>query len=361
MNGNSRPIRKRRWPLYLGAAVALWAALAMVFDFFPEQEKELRRGLRTAVQNTFPQQAADVAKSFGLTHYVQDSAPSSAIDPALPTVVLIHGLDDPGKAWMNLAPVLSDNHVNVWQLRYPNDQPIVDSARFFYEELAHLKQSGVDQISIVAHSMGGLVSREMLTDPQLAYIDRARAGELPRVAALIMVGTPNHGSELARFRVLGELRDQWVNFINGRGHVLGGILDGAGEAKIDLLPDSQFLQTLNRRPHPDGVKMLSIAGIISPWEQRDIDQFLDANRENMPAAGQAMLVDMADFLKSMSDGLGDGLVTVESTRLNGVEHQTVSGTHLSMIRNISEQSTRVPPAVPLIVNYLGQIYLHKTD
>ncbi|NIO09463.1 MAG: hypothetical protein GTO40_16245, partial [Deltaproteobacteria bacterium] len=55
---------------------------------------------------------------------------------------------------------------------------------------------------------------------------------------------------------------------------------------------------------------------------------------------------------AMTHGLGDGLVTVESTRLEGVPHRTVDGTHLSMIRNITSESRRIPPAVPVIVDYL---------
>jgi hypothetical protein len=55
---------------------------------------------------------------------------------------------------------------------------------------------------------------------------------------------------------------------------------------------------------------------------------------------------------ALTDGLGDGLVTVESTRLAGVPHRTVDGTHLSMIRNITSDSRRIPPAVPIIVERL---------
>jgi pimeloyl-ACP methyl ester carboxylesterase len=326
-----------------------------VFDFFPEEDKELRRGFRHAVEKTFPQEAAKIAKSFGLTYWGEESADSPKVNPSAPSVVLIHGLDDPGKVWMNLAPVLTGKDTNVWQLRYPNDQPIVDSARFFYDQLKRLKQLGISEIAIVAHSMGGLVSREMLTNPQMAYTEKTSTGDVPRVTGLIMVGTPNHGSELARFRVFGEIREQWVNMVKGRGHILRGILDGAGEAKIDLIPNSQFLKSLNKRPHPEGVRMLIIAGDISPWDGRDIDRFLESTRKYTPTAGQKMLVEIAAFLKSMSGGLGDGLVTVKSTRLDGTDHQTVHGTHLSMIRNISKESSRIPPAVPLIIEYLGQM------
>jgi hypothetical protein len=102
--------------------------------------------------------------------------------------------------------------------------------------------------------------------------------------------------------------------------------------------------------------MLCIAGKVSPWAEKDIDHFLNSIRENVPAAGQATLTYLEVLLISMSDGLGDGLVTVESTRLDGVDHRTVHGNHLSMIRNISIESSRVPPAIPVIIEYLGQMY-----
>lgn len=355
MNRNRQSSKRWRWLIYVAAAAVLWAALALVINRFPEAEKELRREIRSAVEQGFPQQAAEVAKSFGLTHDGGESAVSQKNQPAAPSLVLIHGLDDPGKVWMNLAPALTDKHIDVWQMKYPNDQPIVDSARFFYGELSRLIQFGIGQVIIVAHSMGGLVSREMLTNPEIAYIEEARSGNVPEVVGLIMVGTPNHGSELARFRALGEIREQLTHLAEGRGHILGGILDGAGEAKIDLLPGSQFLRRLNSRPHPEGVKMLSIAGVVSPWDRTDIDRSVDPDRDAAPAPGQKMPAMLAAFFESMSDGLGDGLVTVESTRLDGIDHQTVRGTHLSMIRNISAESRRIPPAVPLIVKYVGQI------
>jgi hypothetical protein len=204
--------------------------------------------------------------------------------------------------------------------------------------------------------MGGLVAREMLTNPQIAYSDKARAGEVPRIIGLIMVATPNHGSELARFRLFGEIRDQWVHLVNGQGHLLSGIVDGAGEAKIDLLPESEFLQNLNNRPQPDGVKQLVIAGVVSPWDENDIDRFFSSTWEDAPAAGHELLASLEKTLKSLSNGLGDGLVTVESTRIDGIDHRTVPGTHLSMIRNITKESSRIPPAVPIIVEDLEQLF-----
>jgi len=340
---------KRKWLIYTAAVVVLVAGLGYVLDFFPEEEKELLREIRKAVVNTFPEQAAEVAKTFGLTHFGGEPAGSAVTDAAAPSVVLVHGMDDPGKVWMNLAPALKDENMIVWKMLYPNDQPVVDSAWLFLAELKRLKQSGTSEIVIVAHSMGGLVSREMLTNPQIAYIENADKGNLPGVTALIMVGTPNHGSELARFRFFSEIRDQWVNVVENGGHILRGFVDGAGEARIDLLPESQFLQALNGRPHPEGVEMLTISGVVSPWDDKEVNQFLNSNFEKETAS------EVEAFVRSMSDGLGDGLVTVDSSRLEGVEYRTVLGTHLSMIRNITTESTNIPPSIPIIIEYLGQI------
>jgi pimeloyl-ACP methyl ester carboxylesterase len=348
--------KKRPWLFFSVSAILLLMTIALSVELPLEQEKKLRREFREAVKSQFPEQAAQVARSFGLKKNAADGDQLRGTEPDGRTVVLIHGLDDPGKVWMNLGPALARKNYNVWTMRYPNDQPIHDSALFLLDELRQLKQKGVDRIAIVGHSMGGLVSREMLTNPLISYPTSVAENEVPKVLALVMVGTPNHGSELARFRVFGEIRDQWVHMTAGSGHWLRGILDGAGEAKIDLLPGSLFLESLNARPDPEGVKMLIVAGIASPWGKNEIEKFVTTAQAKIPDSGQENLREIEKFLTSMTDGLGDGLVTVDSTRLTGIAHKTVHGTHLSMIRNITKGSRRLPPAVPIIVDYLKQVY-----
>jgi hypothetical protein len=129
------------------------------------------------------------------------------------------------------------------------------------------------------------------------------------------------------------------------------IFDGAGEAKIDLLPESRFLNELNSRPHPD-IDMLIIAGISSPWKEDDINVVINGVLKKVPENQKELVGDIGEYMIKMTHGLGDGLVTVESTRLAGIPHQTVEGTHLSMIRNVTTSSKRIPPAVPVIVEYL---------
>ena len=346
------PTKKRRWPWFIAAIlliIGLWQLLA---DLYREEEKQLRRQLRETVKEKFPEQTAEFSKTFGLFKFEGDREVPPVVDAARSAVVLIHGLDDPGKVWQNLAPELVKADFNVWLMNYPNDQPVVESARLFFEALQGLKKGGIERISIVAHSMGGLVSREMLTRPEIEYSTSAKNRQVPQVAALIMVGTPNHGSQLARLRIFTEMRDQWARLTKGEASWLAGILDGAGEAKIDLLPGSRFLTELNARPHPEGVDMMIIAGVTSPWNESDINRWLSDLRQKVPDDKQKWVDELGKSMIALTHGLGDGLVTVESTRLEGVPHRTVDGTHLSMIRNITSDSSRIPPAVPIIIDQL---------
>ena len=347
-----KSIKRRRWVWMLCLAIVLLVLWEVFTSFYREEEKELRRQLRETVKKQFPEQTAKFSQTIGLFLFEADpQAPRGAIEGQA-SVVLIHGLDDPGQVWQNLAPALVKEKFNVWLMHYPNDQPVVESAEVFFEALQGLRQQGINRIFIVAHSMGGLVSREMLTNPEIKYGLSEKNRQVPAVAALIMVGTPNHGSQLARLRIFTELRDQLARMTSGEINWLGSIIDGAGEAKIDLLPGSRFLNELNARPHPHNTDMLIIAGVTSPWKESDIQGWVSDLRQKVSTDHQKWVDALGENMVAMTHGLGDGLVTVESTRLEGVPHRTVEGTHLSMIRNITSDSQRIPPAVPIIVDYL---------
>lgn len=353
MDNQAPPKRKRRRWLIVVVAIGILVGLGQLIpDRFREEEKSLRRQFRKSVEERFPEQAAAVRDSFGLRPFENNADLRAKGNPEQQVIVLIHGLDDPGKVWMNLAPTLAVNGYQVWIMTYPNDQPVDESAQMFFTELNTLREGGIEKVSIVAHSMGGLVSRQMLSDPVIDYAERVETREVPAVDLLVMVGTPNHGSEVARLREFGEFRDQLARFAQGEGQWLGAILDGAGEAEIDLLPKSRFLQVLNSRHHPAGVEMMVVAGIASPWSGDDIESWAYSLKDRFPQSAGPVIDDLESMLLSMTHGLGDGLVTLASARLEGVPLVTVSGNHLSMIRNISESSSRIPPAIPVILNRL---------
>ena len=345
-------VRRKRlfgWGLVL-SVVLLLALYQIGQKKFAEQEKALRSEVRRELVARFADDAASAAAQFGLHSYQPVKVPPPG-DGQQSVVVLVHGLDDPGRVWMNLAPTLASQGYAVFQLTYPNDQPIHDSAVFFAAQLSAAQIQSADRIVIVAHSMGGLVSRDMLTHPEIDYPADADAGRVPRVRGLIMVGTPNQGAEVARLRVLGEFREQLSRILLGQGHWLGWLVDGAGEAKIDLLPGSRFLSDLNRRPHPAQVGMLTIAGIAAPVEGLDRSAVVAPILEHVPLEGRG---ELTKFLQRAAQNVGDGLVPVDAVRLEGVPLLTVSGNHLTMIRNISAEMERVPPAIPLILDQLRE-------
>ena len=347
-------VKKAQWLFGIGATLLLLGVWQVFTGLYREEEKALRRHLRETVKEKFPEQTARFNQTVGLFRFNSERTIPEGDTLSRKSVVLVHGLDDPGRVWANLAPALVEENFDVWLLHYPNDQPVVESARFFFDQLKGIRQTGVQRISIVGHSMGGLVSREMLTSPEIDYKRATKNKQVPEVASLTMVATPNHGSFLARFRAFAEVRDQLFRLARGEANWLGAILDGAGEAKIDLLPGSRFLTELNARPHPEGVDQLIIAGITSPWKESDVYDWRGKLQQNASEDRQKQVDAIADYLISMSHGLGDGLVTVESTRLEGVAHRTVDGTHLSMIRNITPGSRRIPSAVPIIIDRLKQ-------
>ena len=343
--------KKILWPQVIGSIILLFGLWQFFSNIYQEEEKELRTQIRKTVKEMFPEKAAEFSQTFGLFLFEADQELLREEILGRKTVVLIHGLDDPGKVWQNLAPELAKDDYNVLLMEYPNDQPVVESSQLFFEELQELKEFGVDRISIVAHSMGGLVSREMLTSPKFEYYNSVNESLVPQVARFIMVGTPNHGSQMARFRWFGEVRDHLARLSKGEINWQGAIFDGAGEAKIDLLPESSFLTELNSRPHPEDIDMLIIAGISSPWQENDIKRVFGDIRLKVPKNQHELVDDIGEYMIEMTHRLGDGLVTVESARLEGIPLRTVEGTHLSMIRNITT-SRRIPPAVPIIIEYL---------
>lgn len=320
------------------------------------QIQSARRGVRDFLVDRFPDAADEARAAYGVRRLRSDGAAEfpSAANVAEEIVVLIHGLDDPGVAWNVLAPALVRKGYVVGDFQYPNDQAIVASAKLLADELLSLRRIGVRGVRIVAHSMGCLVAREMLTSEAL-YAGRAAAAESwPEVVQLIMVGPPNHGSSLARFHAASEVREQLERLFRGNGGLLLGAFDGAGEAEFDLMPGSDFLTTLNQRPRPKDVAMTIIAGRDSPVSESTAASIRRFAGWNWPGPMRDRLRATAEEIASFRGGVSDGLVTIESTRLAGVDdHVIVAGNHATMIRNWSDRSDRTPAAVPVVLNRLA--------
>src|SRR5690606_20221809 len=115
---------------------------------------------------------------------------------------------------------------------YPNDQSLGESACLLSQELKRLRETVLDRpIVLVTHSMGGLVARAAIEDPEL------NPGGVTR---LIMVAPPTHGSHLARFAVSPDVWEHWLARSKGNPwrRSVDAMADGLGEAASDLVPGS---------------------------------------------------------------------------------------------------------------------------
>ena len=157
--------------------------------------------------------------------FVRDPAPAPSSHP----IVLVHGLVCNEGVWFSLKRFLARRGMGpAYSLSYG---PPFASIEIFAAQLAAkidgvLAATGAQQVTLVGHSMGGLVSR--------AYLRRYGSA---RVARLVTLGTPHRGSMLA-----------WV---------LGG------ESVSQLRPQCEWLTELNLPTQPLAVPVTAI------WSRHD--------------------------------------------------------------------------------------------
>jgi hypothetical protein len=100
-------------------------------------------------------------------------------------VILIHGIVRSSKSFNKMAQTLKQDGYTVIGFDYPSTQvEITKSAEYLHQLLESLE--GVEKISFVVHSMGGLLVRCYLNDHKDERIER-----------MVMLGVPNHGANMA--------------------------------------------------------------------------------------------------------------------------------------------------------------------
>lgn len=141
-----------------------------------------------------------------------------------PPLLLLHGLFHNRMCWWWVKLRLrrlgwTDLH-SIYLPPWRNEEVLTEQVAKKIDALRHAR--GIEKVNLVGHSMGGILARNYL---------QLRGGK-DKVARLVMLGSPNHGSKLAPFAMTRLGRP--------------------------LMPGSAFLQKLNAAPFPEGVPVNNI-------------------------------------------------------------------------------------------------------
>jgi pimeloyl-ACP methyl ester carboxylesterase/GNAT superfamily N-acetyltransferase len=296
-----------------------------------QRTRDVRRHLR--------ERAGDAADRYGIT---LDEGWTTR-DSALPVVLLAHGFNSNPESLGGVHAALNERGFPCGTFAYPNDGPLDESAVLLADELrAFGEQHPTRRVSIVAHSMGGLVARAAIEDPVL---------DPGNVMQLIMVGTPNHGSQLACFPGGPDCADAFAR------HREGGLddvfrnatIDGLDEACEDMRPESRFLRKLNARDRNPHVRYSLLLGTGGPLTEESLAELqakvaaaVDQNRIAR-FFGPRVENPLSDFDEVVCEK-GDGAVAVKRARLEGVDDTVLLPfSHLTITRRATE-----PQAAELI-------------
>jgi pimeloyl-ACP methyl ester carboxylesterase len=239
-----------------------------------------------------------------------DAAPAANSDAQTgqPPVVLVHGLcgtDD----WGLLEQTLNQQGITTAAVDFRGvDGPYTNGdIKIYAQELDSFiqKEFPGQQVDIVAHSMGGLISRYYITSDDYAG----------NVRKLITLGTPNGGSWWGRIQSFGTAGFAVLSDLTVNAAIFSEsecFMEYDRPAFKQMRPGSNFLQTLNSRSIPGSVDIHTIIG-----------------RDNS----------LMGFVSA-----GDSFVSVKSTRLKDYPLYQTLDTHISYTDN--------PDTVALVLTLL---------
>ena len=250
-------------------------------------------------------------------------------DPARPTVCLIHGLNSTAGVFHHVFPPLEMAGYGIVTYDFPYNRDLDETSAAFRRDWTEFRERIGDSRpwAIVAHSMGSLLARSYVEDDASYSRD---------VTSMILIAPPNLGSSLAKAQTLLQTV-QSLQAMQGarRTDPLALLGDGLGLAADDMTPGSSYLKALNARPRREGVRYHILAGdhgYLDAEARRRVDATM-SSKGVLGGLGRMLASGASASLDEITDGLGDGCVSVASTRLAGVgDHRTLHANHLELIR-----------------------------
>jgi pimeloyl-ACP methyl ester carboxylesterase len=226
-------------------------------------------------------------------------------------VVFTHGLLSNPQTWQPVLLQLQHNRwfqerFQVWGFGYGSGEPFLESAAELRKELAEAQaiidpsnsDEALQQMVLVGHSMGGLISKLQGIDPEDQLWNAVAQGSWDSLQAdpqlkermssafffeanrnvrrIIFIGTPHRGAKMAE-QTVGRIGSLLVDFPAEEEERFEQLVrDNPGlfrpefasrfPTSIDMLrPDGEVLKTLAKIPLADGIIGHSIVGDLGPW------------------------------------------------------------------------------------------------
>jgi len=197
---------------------------------------------------------------------------------------------------------------------------IDQKSRELADQIDHvLKLTGKDKVNIIAHSMGGLDARKVIS--VLGYEDK--------VASLSMIGTPHRGSYIA--------------------DLVTGVGDALTKSKVEMEELEEVMVKLFVSHNPDKGLIMDALGAVSNLTQDFLNNTFNSNVVDSPKVyyqswsgrtGRALETDKKDVVDGLlwgtygilkqHDGENDGMVALESAKW-GNYRGVLEADHLDMI------------------------------
>jgi len=96
-------------------------------------------------------------------------------DPGKIPVLFVHGAEGSPQNWINFLVRLDRNRYQPWVFYYPSGIRLSLAARLLYDELTELQQKyAFRKLGMAAHSMGGLITRSLLTQYEFGKQDNLK-------------------------------------------------------------------------------------------------------------------------------------------------------------------------------------------
>ena len=251
-----------------------------------------------------------------------------------PLLIFLHGMNSDASVFDAMRSAIRTDGFATASIGYDYRQSIADSARHATATLGTAlgTKAATPSICLIGHSMGGLVARQMCEGTDLGATGLAPK----RIKQLITIGTPHQGSNWAS---LPPLSDMFSADGMDPSDLMDVILHQPSSAGIrDLIPGSAFLKALNARPRRPDVRYTAIIGTASPVDASEVDALQQTLRSLDQDGSVVRLIrpriqPLLESFDEMTAGKGDGIVSVESAKLPGVDDNIeIAVSHFEMIQ-----------------------------